>query len=153
MPVFIAHRGNMHGPEPDYENTSDYLRDAYSRGFGVECDLQIYNDVLYYGHDEPQETVDYEFLTKPYVFCHAKTIETMQLLVTSGFHCFWHESDQLTLTSRGFMWCHPGIYPDHKKAIWLDLMGYEMPALSENIFGVCGDDYKSVQWNSILNNE
>lgn len=147
MPVFIAHRGNYAGAEPDYENTKDYLREAYSMGFGVECDLQIYDGALYLGHDEPQEPADYEFLAQPFVFCHAKTIETMELLVSSKLHCFWHETDKITLTSQGFMWCYPGVYPVHPKAIWLDLQDVDTPKISNNILGVCGDKYTNIKWD------
>jgi hypothetical protein len=147
MPVFIAHRGNVAGPEPEFENKIIYLKEAYSMGFGIEVDLQIYDGVLYLGHDEPQEPVDYEFLMQPYVFCHAKTVETMQVLMSAGLHCFWHEEDKLTLTSQGYMWCYPGVYPVHPKAIWLDLQGAQTPEITSNIMGVCGDDYANIKWN------
>lgn len=146
-PVFIAHRGNYDGIQTERENTIDYLRQAYNMGFGVECDLQVQDGVLYFGHDEPQETADWHFLLRPYVFCHAKTVDTMQVLMNGGAHCFWHEEDQLTLTNRGLMWCYPGVYPVHAKSIWLDLQGYDTPCIKDtNIFGVCGDNYNNVKW-------
>lgn len=154
MPVFIAHRGNISGINPDLENTIDYLRQAHNEGFGVECDLQVHKGALYLGHDEPQEQADYSFLTKPYVFCHAKTVDTMQILINSGLHCFWHENDKMTLTSLGFMWCYPGIYPEHHKAIWLDIPehngGNLLPkdVASKDIFGVCGDNYFNIKWET-----
>ena len=147
MPVFIAHRGNVSGPEPEYENTKAYLREAYSMGFGVEVDLQLYKDALHLGHDEPQEAVDYEFLIQPFVFCHAKTIETMQVLLEAGVHCFWHEEDKMTLTSQGYMWCYPGVFPVYKNAIWLDLGGIKTPEIPSGILGVCGDSYMQVKWS------
>lgn len=147
MTVFIAHRGNWQGAEPDYENRLDYLREAYQAGYAVECDLQVYNDVLYFGHDEPQDQVDWSFIGRPYVFCHAKTIETMQVLMNGGVHCFWHEEDKMTLTSMGFMWCYPGVYPVNHRAIWLDLQGAETPIIPDGeIFGVCGDDFNNLKW-------
>lgn len=146
MPIFIAHRGNIHGPEPERENTKDYMMEALNCGFGVECDVQIYNGALYFGHDEPQETADYDFLRNRYVFCHAKTVETMIVLLNSGTHCFWHEKDQLTLTSQGFMWCYPGVHPVNQRAIWLDLEGAVTPPATEDIFGVCGDNYANIDW-------
>ena len=152
MPVFIAHRGNIDGANPEMENTLDYLRRSHNEGFGVECDLQIYNGALYFGHNEPQEQADYSFLMKPYVFCHAKTIETIHILINSGLHCFWHETDKMTLTSLGYMWCYPGVYPVHNRAIWLDLPsldgGERLPSgISQtDIMGVCGDDYYAINW-------
>lgn len=147
MAIFIAHRGNYYGVERDYENRLDYLKEAYNEGYGVECDLQMYNGALYFGHDEPQEQVDWEFIGRPYVFCHAKTIETMQVLLNGGVHCFWHENDKMTLTNMGFMWCYPGVHPVHHRAIWLDLLGHPTPAIpSGEIFGVCGDNAKNLTW-------
>lgn len=146
MPVFIAHRGNIWGREEQYENTIEYLRHAHNSGYGVECDLQVYNDVLYFGHDEPQQQADYEFLSLPYVFAHAKTVETMQVLLNSGIHCFWHETDKLTLTSLGYMWCYPGVYPVHHRSIWLDLEGASTPVIPPEIFGVCGDNYANLKF-------
>jgi hypothetical protein len=147
MTIFIAHRGNWQGIEPDYENRLEYMRAAHNYGYAVECDLQMYNGALYFGHDEPQEQVDWGFIGRPYVFCHAKTIDTMQVLLNSGVHCFWHENDKMTLTNMGFMWCYPGVYPVNHRAIWLDLQGAETPIIHEGeIFGVCGDDFNNVKW-------
>jgi len=147
MTIFIAHRGNWQGANPDYENRIDYLRAAINNGHAIECDLQMYNGALYFGHDEPQEQVDWSFIINPYVFCHAKTIEAMQVLMAAGAHCFWHETDQMALTTMGFMWCYPGVHPENTRAIWLDLMGATTPVIqSDKIFGVCGDNASNLTW-------
>jgi|TARA_R110002074_G_scaffold162057_2_gene320486 hypothetical protein len=140
MPIFIAHRGNINGVNPEEENTLSYLRRAHEFGYGVECDLQVHNDVLYFGHDEPQEPVDYHFISQPNVFCHAKSVDTMIVLLNSGVHCFYHQKDDMTLTSFGYMWCYPGFHPKDKRAIWLDLGNIPIPSIDKKIYGICGDN-------------
>lgn len=141
--IFIAHRGNFEGSDPNKENTIAYMKAAYDEGYGVECDIQLHDGKLYFGHDGPQELVDYEFISRDNVFCHAKTVETFSRLMNLNINCFWHESDQVTLTSEGQIWCYPGIHPLHSQAIWLDLLGRPLPdRVDIPIYGVCGDDLK-----------
>ena len=37
---FISHRGNLNGEEPEYENTTDYINNALSKGF--ECEIDVW---------------------------------------------------------------------------------------------------------------
>ena len=135
----ISHRGNINGKNPPYENTLDYLKHAFNIGFDVECDLIEYRGLLYFGHDEPQELADLPFLQSSKVWCHAKDLNALQLLMNMGTNCFWHESDSVTLTSYGFIWCYPGNFPIHKKAVWLDLFNTTLPEDKSNIYGICTD--------------
>lgn len=140
---FIAHRGNIFGPRPEYENKIDYMWNAYDVCRGLECDVQSYKDKLYFGHDEPQEEVDVSLMTMQNVFCHAKDLTAMLMMIDmKNVHCFWHQEDTITLTNRGFVWCYPGHYPVHEKAIWLDLHGAELPKDKTGIWGICGDRHK-----------
>jgi hypothetical protein len=29
-------------------------------------------------------------------------------MINLGVHCFWHEEDSVTLTSKGYLWTYPG---------------------------------------------
>ena len=141
---FIAHRGNMYGPNPALENRYSYILEAYNTCGKVEIDLQTHNGVLYLGHDEPQEEVRDEikdFITQPGVYCHSKDTESLSKLLTYGAHTFYHETDPVTFTSRGFMWCFPGVYvKDITKAIWLDMPWHPLPQKTITAcFAVCGD--------------
>ena len=78
---FIAHRGNIFGPRPEYENKIDYMWHAYDVCRGLECDVQMYKDKLYFGHDEPQEEVDVSLMTMQNVFCHAKDLDAMMAMI------------------------------------------------------------------------
>ena len=137
---FIAHRGNWAGPNPAYENKLEYLQAALDKQFDVECDLIGYRGELYFGHDEPDELADREFISNPSVFCHAKNLEALLLLADMrSTNYFWHQEDTVTLTSQGHMWCYPGVHPVHKRAIWLDLGGIPLPENTYGIYGICGD--------------
>jgi len=137
---FIAHRGNTLGPQPTFENTEDYLQDAIDKGYHVEVDIQLWNGALYYGHDEPNKHINEKFIQRWEVICHAKTFETMGPLLDLGCHTFFHQEDDITLTSRGKIWCFPGNFPIHPDAIWLDLHNKPLPDVIPNIWGICGDD-------------
>jgi hypothetical protein len=137
---FIAHRGNTNGVQPSWENTLDYLKFAYhDKGYDVECDLLSHRGMLYFGHDEPQEVADIGFLQQPGVWCHAKSIEALELLLHLRTRCFWHETDTVTLTNDGYIWCYPGVFPRHKRAVWLDLENIQLPEDTTGIYGICGD--------------
>ena len=135
---FIAHRGNTEGPS-DVENELDYMKHAYNMGHGVECDIQLFNNKLYFGHDEPQRLVDHKFIRNDDVFCHAKSVDVLSILINLGVNCFFHETDAVTLTSGGQIWCYPGVHPINANAIWLDLQDKSLPDMRDGIYGVCGD--------------
>ena len=140
MVRFIAHRGNWNGVQPAWENTRDYLEFAYhDKGYDVEVDIIEHNGILYLGHDEPQQIADTNFLQQPGVWCHAKTLNTLELLLDMRTNCFWHEQDTVTLTSERYMWCYPGNFPRHSRAVWLDLEGVQIPENVQGIYGICGD--------------
>jgi hypothetical protein len=136
---YIAHRGNIDGPNPAHENTYEYLRHAWAQGHDVECDLIAHRGILYMGHDEPAEPANTNFIQQDSVWCHAKNLEALELLLAMRTNCFWHEKDTVTLTSRGNIWCYPGHFPRNKRAVWLDLEGIELPDDRTGIYGVCGD--------------
>ena len=37
--IFIAHRGNLSGPQPENENKLAYIQAALDKGFSVEVDV------------------------------------------------------------------------------------------------------------------
>jgi len=140
MAKFIAHRGCVTGPEPSFENRVKFVEHALSLGHDVEIDIQSHNDVLYYGHDEPLAPVKLEFVTHPGVFCHAKDLTALgKLLAVPGIHTFWHETDTVTMTNQGYLWCFPGVHPRTERSIWLDLHNKPVPQDLNGIYAVCGD--------------
>lgn len=134
----IAHRGNTQGIKPADENTLAYMEHAYSLGYDVEVDLIGHNGILYFGHDEPQETACTNFIQRSGVWCHAKNTHAIELLAELRTHYFWHENDAATVTSQGYIWCYPKHFVNSKKAIWLDLFDTTLPK-HDHIYGICTD--------------
>ena len=104
----ISHRGNLDGPNVKDENKPDYILYALSKGYDVEIDVRIYKDKFFLGHDEPQYKIKKNFLNNKKLWCHAKDIFALHKLKKLGAICFWHENDDYTLTSNGFIWAYPG---------------------------------------------
>jgi len=42
------------------------------------------------------------------LWCHAKNLQAFEALLKVGVHCFWHQEDDYTLTSKGIIWAYPG---------------------------------------------
>ncbi len=108
----ISHRGNVFGPNPQRENSPSYIDEAISLGYDVEVDVWFINDKYYLGHDEPQHEVTSEWLYKRPLWCHAKNQSAMEHMMRESIVCFWHESDKVTLTTDGFLWCFPENYSE-----------------------------------------
>ena len=104
----ISHRGNLSGPNTEKENSQPYIEEALSKGYDVEVDVWYINDRFLLGHDEPTYEVSGSFLKDSRLWCHAKNIGALCKLIKEGAHCFWHQEDDCTLTSNGYLWTYPG---------------------------------------------
>ena len=108
--IFISHRGNLTGKGGDeWENHPDYITEALRQGFNVEIDVWFKNGELFLGHDTPKYKIDSRFLINNRLWCHAKNEEALEIMLSLGNHCFWHETDKYTLTSKGYIWCYRSI--------------------------------------------
>jgi len=105
--IWIAHRGNIDGPKPEMENRPEYLLAATEKGYDVEVDVWLAGDKLFLGHDEPQYETNIEFLNNEHFWCHCKNAEALKLLLEHGIHCFFHIGDDVTLTSKNYIWTFP----------------------------------------------
>lgn len=78
MTKFYAHRGNVFGPQPEFENTTNYIRFALFNGFHVEIDLRLYfmNGYNFYlSHKRvysPKEFVSFGYLNSDRFLLHCK---------------------------------------------------------------------------------
>jgi len=107
--IFISHRGNINGKNESLENSPEYITQALKKGYEVEIDVWYINEMFYLGHDEPTYEIEESFLENTNFWCHAKNLESLQkMLSNSKIHCFWHQDDDYTLTSRGIIWTYPG---------------------------------------------
>ena len=106
--ILISHRGNIDGPNHDLENSPDYIETALSAGYDVEVDVWFEKAKWYLGHDKPEYQVDEKVFSHSQWWCHAKNIEALEGLMKLGARCFWHQEDDVTLTSDGYLWTYPG---------------------------------------------
>jgi hypothetical protein len=137
--ILISHRGNIDGRNPEFENNPDYILNTIKKGYDVEVDVWMKDGGFFLGHNAPVYPVDWSFLTSPALWCHAKTIETLQALISTGAHCFWHSSDDCTLTSKGFIWTYPGkkLY-QRSICVMPEKATYDLNEIM-NCAGVCSD--------------
>ena len=134
--ILIAHRGNMNGPN-EYENGQKYCEEAIAQGFNIELDVW-YTDTWWTGHDRPQYRVDPDFLLKKEVWCHAKNIEALKKLLELGAHCFFHQNDNVTLTSQQYIWTYPTQPLTEKSICVLPELQASWP-VKKKCAGVCSD--------------
>jgi glycerophosphoryl diester phosphodiesterase len=110
MMVLIAHRGNTDGKNVERENTVSYITEALKQGYHCEIDLFKFDGTHFYlGHDDAGDKVTPQWLGSNPLWCHAKNFETLQACVQLGIHCFFHQSDNYTITSQGWIWAYPGM--------------------------------------------
>lgn len=103
---YIAHRGLFSGPDSASENNPKQIEYALSCGYECEVDLWV-DDGLKLGHDHGQYCITESWLNDK-MWIHAKNIEALLWLTSTRHTFFWHESDQYTLTSNGYIWTFPG---------------------------------------------
>lgn len=145
----ISHRGNLNGRIPSRENSPSYIDEAISHGYEVEVDVWYLDGRFYLGHDEPQYEISEEWLSsRPSLWCHAKNFDALNQMMTRSIHCFWHETDRITITSKGLIWCYPNTY--NRNGITVDL-NPEATKIPTDCMGVCTDipeEWKLLQTNS-----
>lgn len=143
-PLFIAHRGNTSGAQPSFENKIEYLYHALDQNYGIEVDVREHNGKLYFGHDEPQEEINWDILTNKHSFVHLKNQGAVELLFDrlDIMNMFWHDDDKMTFTTYGNIWCYPNVFVNHSSAIWLELGDTSFDSIPTTIYGVCADKIK-----------
>ena len=104
----ISHRGNLNGKIPNEENSPEYILNALDKGFDVEIDVWYKNNNFYLGHDIPKYQIKSEFLENKRLWCHAKNLDALFNLSKITSIYFWHQKDDYTLTSNGYIWTYPG---------------------------------------------
>lgn len=144
MFILISHRGNINSINPLLENTPQYIDAALNKSYLCEVDVWRIDNKLYLSHDKPsnQSTIEEKYLLerKEHIIIHCKNIEALQHFHSSdeSFHYFWHQNDDYTLTSKGWIWA----YPD-KPVSMLGLTVAVMPELHNtdvsNFAAICSD--------------
>ena len=138
----ISHRGNLDGKNENKENHPDYIEEALDKNYDVEIDVwNIFNN-YFLGHDNPDYPIKKDFLKNNKLWCHAKNIDAIDDMLKNNIHCFWHEEDTVTLTSKGYIWTYPGknlteksicVLPKKFGDIYNKSMGID------ECYGICSD--------------
>ena len=146
----ISHRGNIGGKISERENSPRYIIEAINSGFEVEIDVRCIHGIFYLGHDKPDHIVDIKFLEsiKDYLWIHCKNIEALSIL-KSDYHCFFHNIDDVTLTSRGYLWTYPGKELGKDSiCVMPEITNQSNEYILKNCVGICSDTiliYKSLK--------
>jgi hypothetical protein len=71
--------------------------------------------MLWLGHDGPEYFISEDFLLEigHCAWIHCKNLEALEFLNQTFPHLnyFWHQNDDYTMTSCGFIWAYPGVDP------------------------------------------
>lgn len=139
----IAHRGNIQGHKPWFENKPEYVDIAIQYGYDAETDVWWRDGDFWLGHDAPRYRVGPHFLQMKGLWCHAKNAEAFEaMLKDDRIHCFWHDEDQHTITSRGITWTHPNADTYLQNGVVVIL---KKPEIMPDTFGICSDEVKLIR--------
>ena len=140
--IIISHRGNVDGSDPSKENTIKQIDKVISMGIPVEIDVRVVDDKWFLGHDYGQYQIDNSYLlqNKEMLWCHAKNISALENMLELGLHCFWHQEDDYTLTSKGIIWAYPNKYAG--KGILVKPSKEFIDKNNKSIYGICTDNLK-----------
>ena len=106
--IFIAHRGNIFGPNPLQENQPSYIQQALDLGYNVEVDAWLIQDTFYLGHDKPEYIVHADFFLNSNMWVHCKNLAALdELILEPDVNCFAHDNDNFVLTSKCYIWVFP----------------------------------------------
>jgi len=137
----ISHRGNIDGPFETMENEPTYIDHALSKGYDVEIDVWCKDGILWLGHDNPDYGVEFGWfidrITKLWIHC--KNIDALNYFRICGYELnyFWHQKDDVTITSLGYFWTYPGKQlTKNSIAVMPETKEFENIGIS---FGICSD--------------
>ena len=94
--------------------------------------------LLWAGHNAAQYLIDEDFLIKNinHLWIHCKNLEALEHFakIDKPFNYFWHQEDDFTLTSQGYIWTYPGKEVTSMSVI-VDLEG----KTEYNCYAICSD--------------
>ena len=106
--ITISHRGNTEGESGLTANHPETVSSLLEKGIHCEVDVWRVFDKYFLGHDEAKYKVSRKFLKNNKLWCHAKNLAALEGMLYNNIHCFWHETDKFTVTSKGYIWTFPG---------------------------------------------
>jgi hypothetical protein len=136
----ISHRGNLYGPNLEKENQPQYIMKALASGYDVEIDVWFIDGIVYLGHDKPQYEVERNFIMDERLWCHAKNLDALHFMLKyNTINCFWHQNDDRTITSKGYIWTYPNKEVTNKSVVVV--LNETIPTQYDKneLYGTCGD--------------
>jgi hypothetical protein len=142
----ISHRGNLTMIQPKFENRPDFVDQAIRKGFDVEVDLWVVGRDALLGHDEGVHPVSSLWLHNRHdkLWVHCKNVAAMEMMAAmKNMNAFWHDKDDYTMTSKGYIWAYPGKPPIGVNTICV-LPEQKWPfdkvkEYTEGALGICSD--------------
>ncbi len=146
--ILISHRGNIMGKNSKLENAPKYIDESLNMGFDCEIDIWLLNRKIFLGHDSPVHKISMNWIIsrKNKLWIHCKNSDSIRyfLDIKKSLNFFWHQNDLLTLTSKKFLWVHPGKQPiSNSIAVLPELYNDD----TTNCIGICSDfisNYKKI---------
>ena len=113
--ILISHRGNVNGPNPEQENTPVAIDSVLERNLFCEVDVWRIDGKFYLSHDPPDKkkhNIHFSFFEQraQNLIIHCKNIYALQYFhedISNMYNYFWHQEDDYTLTSWGWIWAYP----------------------------------------------
>jgi hypothetical protein len=139
--LLISHRGNLIGKNIELENTPNYIDLALDSGYDVEIDLWVHGSRLFLGHDCGHSEISMSFLRdrESYLWIHCKNYNAVDMMFDTQFNWFWHDVDDMTLTSKKFIWVYPGKQPiNNSIAVMPEIYNDDI----SKCIGICSDFVK-----------
>ena len=143
--LLISHRGHIDGPNTDLSNNPEQIKYLYNRNFDIEIDLRTYQNNLYLGHDKADYKTSLNFLIsmKDKLWIHCKDYTTFNYLQNFKdiLNFFWHNNDDYTITSKGYVWIYPNkpIIKDGIEVITDKDQTIERFKSKNSLYGICTD--------------
>ena len=137
--TLIAHRGNTDGPMPADENSPAHVEKALNSGYDVEVDVWYSNGRFYLGHEAPVHGVELKYLKSASLWCHAKNLLALKIMIENDINCFWHQTDDFTITSTGHIWTFPRKPVCDNSIIVCKTKEETVIMNEEDVMGICSD--------------
>jgi hypothetical protein len=141
--LLISHRGNLYGPNSARENAPDYIDHAIDKKYHVEVDLWKFGEHVLLGHDYGQYEISLDWLgqRQEHLWIHCKNVQALELMTKTTLNYFWHNNDDYTMTSKGFIWAYPGKQKVGRTCILVmpDSIWTKEYVTKEKPFGICSD--------------
>jgi len=144
--LYICHRANIDKKDINTENRPQKINYCIGLGYDVEIDVRYINSEWWLGHDVPQYKVSFGWINKlsRKLWIHCKNYQCL-FKCDKNWNYFWHDQDDYTITSNGFIWSYPGSELNHRCiAVMPENVYYSINNLSV-AHGICSDNIEYYQ--------